>query len=317
MPRKPPLLTDDQKIFLKKWEPQLRACVKTGNIDRAKTIAAKIQRNLTKTGHTARWMQNANWLAECALVAGEISFAIQRIEAVRTIMSEGTRTHLEATVLLALCYIRRNKIAESQSLIAEALKRINNIGSDRRRQQFHKRLISRIEEECILAGIVTRSREALNAEEIQSAAAELQILDENSIIAQLGEAVPSSVIALLEGVRSNTLKLIPPTDRKLLPAAEKVKAPAELGKRVKAALRRVVWRAVCDPNDELYQAWSKGLSVVYDKKWISIAIISACASSMIGIKMIVITIVALAFKMGVNTFCDVFAPESIMIGVGE
>jgi len=67
---KPPPLTDEQKVQLHKLEPQLKACVKTGDLEQAKGIAAKLQHLLKATGHTTRWMQNTNWLAECALESG-------------------------------------------------------------------------------------------------------------------------------------------------------------------------------------------------------------------------------------------------------
>jgi len=313
----PPPLTDEQKSQLHKLEPQLRACVKTGDLDQAKGIAAKLQRLLKATGHTTRWMQNTNWLAECALESGQIPFASQRLEGVRAIMSEGTHTHLEATTLLALCYIRSNRIEQAKVLIDDVLDHVNNIKSDRRRRQFHKRFITRIEEESILAGMIEDVEVDLNVDEIQDEAVKLQALDENSLIIFLGNAIPSRSVALLECVRSHALKQLPPADRKFLPTPKQAKVPKELGTRANAALKRVVWRAVCDPNDEVYQAWSKGLSVVYDKKWITAAIIAVCASWKITTTMVVISLVALAFKMGVKVFCDIFAPESIMIGLGE
>jgi len=49
-------------------------------------------------------------------------------------MSEGTRTHLEATTLLALCYIRSNRIEQAKVLIDDVLDHVNNIKSDRRRR---------------------------------------------------------------------------------------------------------------------------------------------------------------------------------------
>ena len=88
-------------------------------------------------------------------------------------------------------------------------------------------------------------------------------------------------------------------------------------KKAGSALKNVIWRAVCDPNDEVYKAWSEGLSAVYDKKWIAGAILAAFQEANIGTFMIISTMVALAFKLGVGLFCAKFAPKSIMIDVTD
>lgn len=316
--RKPPPLTELQKSQLRKWEPKLKECVKTGDIKRAKSIAAKIQALIKPTGHTTRWMQNLNWLCECALEAGDLAFAILKLEGVRAIMNEGTRTHLEATAILAFCYIRDNKIDEAKILIKDALNRINNISSNQRRRQFHERFLNRIEEECILSGMSEDINVSFDADEIQEKAIKLQHSNnENDLVMFLGKALPSSSISLLEEVREVAMRQLPPADRKFLPTPNQARHPLKLGNRAKVALQRVIWKAVCDPNDEIYKAWSNCLSVVYDKKWITIAIIGACKSWNISTTMVVISLVALAFKMGAKTFCDAFAPESIMIGLSE
>ncbi len=314
---KPPPLTDWQKNQLHRLEPQLRACLPTGDIAKAKKLAGKIQHILKDTGHTTRWMQNTNWLAECALEAGEISFAIQRLEGVRAVVAESTRIYLEATALLSLCYLRRKRLDEAKLLIAETIANVNNITSDNRRRQFNKRFVERIEEECILAGIMSGATEPVDVNKIQEEAVKLLHLDEGSILILLGNSLPSNSIALLENARNYTLKQIPSADRKLLPSPKQAVVPKKLGKRTLKAVKRVVWRAVCDPSDEIYQAWSAGLSVVYDKKWIATAIVSSCVSWNITTNMVLASVVALAFKTGVKVFCDLFAPESIMIGLSD
>ena len=142
-------------------------------------------------------------------------------------------------------------------------------------------------------------------------------LDQNSLIINLGSQLPEQSLLLLEEIRNEAIKLLPPADQKFLPSPEQTKVPREIGRKANAALKRVIWKAVCDPTDEIYKAWSNGLSVVYDKKWITAAIVGACKSWKITASMVVASIVALAFKMGVSAFCEVFAPKSIMIGLKE
>lgn len=313
----PPPLTNSQKKKLREFEPQLRACVKTGDFENAKSIAVKIQNLLKPTGHTVRWLQNLNWVCEAAIEAGKLSFAEQRLESVRKIMDEGTRTYLEATALLAICKLRQNDIINAKRYIREAIDNMNNIKTDGRRRQFHKRLISRIEDECILAGMKGQDDVEYNVDDIQEEAIKLLVLDEKSLIIHLGNSIPSQSVLLLENLRNHTINLLPPVDRKYLPPPSQTEIPKELGKRASTALKRITWGAICDPNDDVHKAWSNGLSVVYDKKWITGAVVAACKSWKITAGMVVTAIVALAFKMGVNVFCDVFAPESIMIGLRE
>lgn len=314
---KPPPLTNFQKNQLHQLEPQLRECVATADLKRAKLLAAKIQKLLKETGHNTRWMQNKNWLSECALEAGNIPFAIRHLKEVRSIMSDGTRIHIEATALLALCYIRTKRIDDALHHIKSVIFRVSKIESDYRRQQFHRRFINRIEEECILTGLVGEGEIKYDIDKIQEEAIALQYMDPQSLVSQLGSAIPDNSVKLLEGVRAQALKQLPLADRKCLPSPDEAKKPKELGKRAKAALKRVIWPAICDPNDEIYQAWSNGLSVVYDKKWLTTAICAHLTGWNISIPMIAFTVVALVFKLGVRVVCEMFAPDSMMISLAD
>ena len=77
---------------------------------------------------------------------GQLEFAISGFEGVRKLMSDDTRTHLEATALLGICYLRKGNIDLAKKHLQETVRKINNIQSDKRRRQFHKRLLARIEE---------------------------------------------------------------------------------------------------------------------------------------------------------------------------
>ena len=264
-----------------------------------------------------RWMKNTNWLAECAIEAGDLSLAKQRLEGVTSIVNSNTRIFLEANALLSICLLRKKDIEQAKKYIKITIESINNVKSDKRRRQFQKRFINRIEEECILSGLIESGKADLNVDAVQEKAVKLLALDKNSLILQLASNLPEKSIFLLENVRNESIMLLPPRDQKFLPPPKTLKIPKEVATRANAALKRVTWRAVCDPNDEIYQAWSSGLSVVYDKKWITAAIIGACKSWKITTSMIVTTMVALAFKMGVKVFCDVFFPESIMISLKD
>lgn len=60
-------LTELQRKQLSILEPQLRSCVKSANLDKAKDITIKLQALLRPTGHETRLLQAKNWLYETAL----------------------------------------------------------------------------------------------------------------------------------------------------------------------------------------------------------------------------------------------------------
>ncbi|TOQ56139.1 hypothetical protein CGG93_24570, partial [Vibrio parahaemolyticus] len=92
---------------------------------------------------------------------------------------------------------------------------------------------------------------------------------------EMGKAVPKQSIEMLNHVRETYQLRIAHTDKKLLPPPLTEDTKVELGKRANTALKRVAWRALCSPESEIYKAWSNGLSVVYDKKYIAGAIVAS------------------------------------------
>jgi hypothetical protein len=129
----------------------------------------------------------------------------------------------------------------------------------------------------------------------------------------MGKAVPQNSLDLLKTVRDTYQLNLPKPDIKLLPPPLTEVAKSELGKRANSALKRVAWRALCNPESEVHKAWSQGLSVAYDKKYIAGAIVSSFTSFSITATMIAASAVALAIKFGVEVFCETFAPSSLMI----
>lgn len=307
-------LTTDQKNKLAIWEPQLRACVRTADLERAKDITIKIQELLRPTGHETRLLQAKNWLYETAMEANSLTFAKMGFEGNLRKSNEKTRIHLEATSLLAICYLREGNFSKASSLISRAVEYISNIKSEERREQFHKRLIERLEEESILLGLKTDDFSPLELEEVNSHVIKLVMTkSENQIYIEMGNAIPKASIDILNGVRESYVLKLPGPDRKFLPPPIKEENKEELGKRANSALKRVAWRSICSPDSEIYKAWSQGLSVVYDKKYIAGSIVASFNSVNISIVMLAASAAALAIKFGAEVFCEAFAPKSLMI----
>lgn len=307
-------LSKIQKERLAKLEPQLRSCVGSADLNRAKRIALKIQELLRPTGHETRILQAKNWLYETAMEAGSLTFAKMGFEGTIQKSSPSTRLNLEATSLLAICYLREGSIEKARDMIVKAVSSINNIKSPDRREQFHKRLIERLEEESILVGLKERSSENLDIDEVDRQSIQLVMTkSESQIYLEMGRAVPQRSVDLLNDVRNTYTLRISGPDRKMLPPPITEENKEALGKRANSALKRVAWRAVCSPDSDIYKAWSQGLSIVYDRKYIAAAIVAAFNSASITVVMVAASAAALAIKFGAEVFCETFAPRSLMI----
>jgi|GEM_PF-485406 len=311
-PLKP--LTEEQIKSLSILEPQLKSCVKTADFNRAKVITAKIQELLRPTGHETRLLQAKNWLYETAMEARNISYARMGFEGTIQKCSPSTRLYLEAVSLLSICYLRENNLPKARESILKSVASIGNIKSDQRREQFHKRFLERLEEESILSGLKNLSDQPLDLEEVNREAIRLiTTKSEDQILVEMGQALPSKTFDLLVEIRATYQLRLPAPDIKYLPPPLSKETKAELGKRADSALKRVAWRALCTPTSDLYKAWSEGLSVVYDKKYIAAAILTAFESFSITAVMIAASAIALAIKFGAEVFCESYAPNSLMI----
>ncbi len=307
-------LTDEQRKKLARWEPMLKSCLKSGDLEKAKQITQNIQQLLRPTGHETRILQAKNWLFETAMEAGRLTYAKSGFEGVIQKSSPATRLNLEATSLLAICYLREGNIGKSHELISKAVRKISNIKSRDRREQFHKRLIERLEDESIIAGLIKKDGEQLNRDEVDAYAVKLVMTNsEDQIFYEMGRAVPQAALDLLTNTREAYKLQLPAPDKKMLPPPVSTDNKKALGKRASSALKRVAWRAICSPESEIYKAWSQGLSVVYDKKYIAGAIVAAFNSFNISTVMIAASAAALAIKFGAEVFCETFEPNSMMI----
>lgn len=312
--KQPPRLTILQKTRLARLEPDLRHCVLVGDFEQAKRNIAKIQNLLRRTGHITRLLQDKNWFYEAALEAGKVNFAISGFEGTRNIASKRTRLYLEASALLAVCYLRKGDVKQAKIYISEAIGCINNIRSSRRRRQFHSVFITRIHDETLLLGLKNKGHSALKIDNIHKQAIHLLTTKtEDEILDSMVDMLPGESISLLKSVDSSSRKLIFEPDRKYLPAPVNDKKRRELRDKVNSALKRVVWKALCSPDSELYKAWSKSLAVVHDEKWIAAAVVTSFRSWHIGIGMLAASVTALAVRFGVDFFCEYFKPESLMI----
>jgi hypothetical protein len=157
---RPPKLTSEQLQRLHHLEPSLHAAALRGDYESAQQHALDIQNTLRATGHETRLMQAKVWLFEAAMEAGYLNVAVPGFVGIRGKASKGTRLHLEATTLLAICYLRQKNLAKAEPLIAEVLKS-RNIRSESGRRRFLRRVVSRFEEEGLLGALVEQQPDHL------------------------------------------------------------------------------------------------------------------------------------------------------------
>ena len=171
--------------------------MRIADFEKAKTLVSELQPLLRSTGHNTRLLQIKNWLYECALEAGEIEFATLGFEGNRKLAAQGTRLRLEATAFLAICHLRQGNIDKAKFHVREAIRFVSNIQSVRRREQFHKRYLARLEEECILASMVEETPGYIDVNGLQEQAVKLLPKTEDELIEILGANLPAHSMQLL------------------------------------------------------------------------------------------------------------------------
>ncbi|HET8701852.1 MAG TPA: hypothetical protein VFL97_09330 [Nitrococcus sp.] len=250
--------------------------------------------------------------------ANRITYAKNGFIGVRKLSGETTRLYLEASSLLAVCHLRSKDLDPAKKLLREVIGKINNIQSDRTRHQFQRRLISRVEEECIFAELIGSGTEELDVEEVQAKAVVLiQRNSDAEIFKLIGNSVPTASIALLSEVRDYSINQLPPPDRKALPPPEKAAEPAQIGKKTFALLRRVAWKTFCNPDSSIYKLWSKRVPKVFNEGYFSAAVVTALGDFRIGIPLIASGISALVMKYTAEEFCELSKPKGLMIDRSE
>jgi len=312
--KRPPPLTDAQKQRLARLEPLLSNAARTGDFKSAKALTAELQGILRPTGHHMRLFQSKNWFFESALEAGKIGLARQGFEGIRASVSPTTRLYLEATALLAVCHLRDGDIEAAKPYMAEVLANTEVIQSDFQRRVFKRRLIDRFNEEAVLASLRKCGTDHLDPDELEIDAGQLiQTKTEDEMFLSMGELTPEHSVDILLRIEEFALKQLPEGDLRYLPGPKERTERREVGKIVFGSFKRTLWRSLCDPESDIYQAWfHQGMGVVLDKKYIGSAVVATFSGLGIGIKALAVSATALLIKFGLEVFCDVYQPEALM-----
>ena len=310
----PPKLTEIQKRRLKTLETQLLKAVREKDLQSGKIAVNDIHRVLTPTGHKTKLAQYKNWLFELAMEMGEYSFSERGLIGIRESISKNTRIHLEASALLAICYLRTGEYEKAKPLISEVLKNDQVIKSDRTRSIFKKNVIERFDEEVALFSIREERKPYFDVTEIQDEAGKLiATKNEEEIYKFLGNSIPQSSKMIMFDIDSFAKNQLTYQERKLLPSPQETIKDEKAGKTLFSSLKRVVYNSICDPKSEVYKAWStNGLGAVLDKKYLTAAVLVSLAEMNIGLKALAISAVALIVRFTLDVFCDRFKPIGVM-----
>lgn len=312
-------LTEDQLKKLKPLEMELKHAVRSGDTDRAIEVAIQIQELFPSEWRKHHRLLRAKlWAFESCLDANRISYAQRGFIGIRKLSASNNRLYLEASSLLAVCYLRSKDTSSAKTLIKEVIEKINNISSERTKHQFQKRLIERIEEECILTELIGTNHAEMNIDEIQAKAVLLiQRNSDDEIFKLIGNSVPTASISLLRDVRTYSLDQLPPPDRKLLPSPEKSEQPKKIGKITFAIIKRIAWKTFCNPDSSIYKLWKNRVPKVFNEGYFSAAVVTTMADFRIGIPLLASGVSALVMKYTAEEFCELSKPKGLMIDRGK
>lgn len=311
---RPPKLTDTQKLRLSKLDPQLKNAVQSHNFELAKSILIDLQQVLKPTGHINRLIQYKNWVFELAIEMGMYDYAERGFIGNRKLVNKNTRVYLEATALLAICYLRKNEYEKAKPYIKDVLQNEIVIRSSNTRRIFHSEIIARFDEEVALFSLKSLGNEPLDVNEIQDEAGKLlSTNNEDELYVILGKALPPQTKILLFQIDEFAKKQLPSAERKLLAPPINMTKDDVAGKTFFKSLKHVFYNSICDSKSEVYQAWCKnGLGIVLDKKFLTSAILCILGGLGIGYKALAVSTIALILRFGLDVYCEHYKPTGIM-----
>jgi hypothetical protein len=293
--------------------PQFKKAIKNKNLADAKIITSDLQTILRKLGNTARLVEFKNQLFELALEQGDYDFAIDGFLSNRKLMRNSTRLYLESTALLAITYLRKNKIEEAKPFISDVLQNKRIIRSEATREKFNKEIISRFDEECALASLKTNEKEYINIDELHQAVVKvLNTSTDEQLYVTIGRSLPKFTKDLLYEVDKFSKNQLSYKEQKMLPPPEKVIEDEHAGRTVFSSFKRVLYKSLCDPTSEVYKAWySNAIGTVVDKKYLTSAIVLALSGQGIGVLALTISAAALVIRFGLDIYCEQNKPKSV------
>jgi len=182
---------------------------------------------------------------------------------------------------------------------------------------FRDDYISRIEDECLLSQLVGDRTPQLNRAEVEAKAIELVKRPESELLEEIGNAIPKQAQLTLADIVSDTIKLLPVEDQKLLPPPTPELPKSKLGAKGLAMLKRIGWRTFCDEESGIYKTWNSSLPEMLTGGAFITASIHFFQEWKIDAPVIAAGFAATAMKYTCKEFCETFKPEGLMIPQNE
>jgi len=307
-------LTTKQKDRLRVLEPKLKFAIINRDFETAQSLVVDIQDLLRPTGNFNRLIQSKNRLYELAIDCNKVELAISGLVSNRKVVSSNTRLYLESSALLAIAYLRKNDIDNAKPLIKEVLQNDIVIKTSKTRAAFRSAIIQRFDEEVALNSLKDMVREPLDECDLEPEIIRaITTQNEDEIFENIGRIVPQKSKYLLYEVHEFSLKQLPSAERLALPSPNQKVKDAEVGKTVFASAKRVVYNSICNPKSDIYKSWfNNGMQVVLSKGYITAAVTSAFVDLGLGVRSVIIWIVALIIKFGLEVYCERFKPLDLM-----
>jgi len=310
------LLSTENKNELMKLRKQFDiACFQKKIFDAARYLKA-IQDLLRPLGHNVLLSQSKCQYCELLINESLEVKAMPLLIGMRKMLNSNTRIYLEATTLLAICYLRLDKLKIAEPLISEVLQNDAVIRVDFQRRNFQKVVMTRFNEESVLATLRRSAdvTEYLDPKKIQDEAGNyVYLYSDDDLYEKIGECTPQPVKDILLKVEFFSQKQLPAKDIKCLPSPERFKQNRETGKVVGAAIKKTIHRTLCDPENETHKIFVvNGLNGILKCSLLGSAVVTCLTSLKIGITALAIPTTAFVIKIGLDTFCELYPIDSIM-----
>ncbi len=288
-----------------------------GNIERAKIILNELEYILKAYLHEARILENYLKLYEVEMELWHLSVAKKGFEYIRGNANKNTRLYLEATTLLAVCYLREKNIDMAEPYMAEVLKNDSIIKSENKRFEFRRAVIERFDQEGALAALSESiSHSELPSEKVvHKEAIEIlkQGLTEDELREMLGASVPQAVKDYLFRVDRISKNLLTFDQRKMLPSPKEVIKNKSLGLILFGGFKRRIYKYICDEKSDVYQAWLKdGIDSILDKGYLASIVVTALTDLRIGAGALAVRVTAFIMNQGITNFCNNNKPRPLM-----
>lgn len=307
-------LNNIQKTRLSILKPQFEKSIRDKDFNNAKLVFKDINDLLLQNNNKTLLAKYKNWLYELALDVGEYSFAERGLIGLRRDVNVNTRLYLEATALLAICYLRLLKVENAKPLIKEVLNNSAVIKTERTRKIFNKEIIQRFDEEIALFSLKEKNIVEFDIDEVEKEVGLLVATKtEGELFGMLGQNVPMNTKNLLFEVDNFSKNQLPYTERKLLQTSEDLIKDEEAGKTIFKSFKRTIYNSICDPKSQVYKMWNeKIIGAIFDIKYLIGAITLTLSKSHIGIKALIVTTAALVIRFGLDVYCEHYKPKGLM-----